>query len=54
MYIGVEYAIEIYLDLLECALPIAIIFGIGNLICNIILTAAFTGKLDLSGRGRYL
>lgn len=54
MDIGIEYALAIYLDLLGAALPIAIIFGIGNLICNIILTAAFTGKLDLSGRGRYL
>lgn len=47
-------ALDIYIQLLQNALPIAVIFGIGNLLCNIILTAAFTGKLDLSGRGRYL
>ena len=46
--------ISIYVDLLDWALPIAIIFGITNLIVNIILTAAFTGRLDLTGRGRYL
>lgn len=46
--------LTIYVDLLDWALPIAIIFGITNLIVNIILTAAFTGRLDLTGRGRYL
>jgi len=45
--------LRIYIDILDFALPVAIIFGICNLIVNIILTAAFTGRLDLSGRGRY-
>ena len=46
-------ALYIYIAILDYALPIAVIFGICNLIVNIILTAAFTGRLDLSGRGRY-
>ena len=50
----IDVLVSIYVDILSAALPIAIIFGIGNLIVNIILAAAFTGRLDLSGRGRYL
>lgn len=46
--------ISIYLSILDYALPIAVFFGIANLIVNIILSSAFTGSLDLSGRGRYL
>lgn len=52
--IGVQYVIEIYAETLATALPIAIGFGIANLIVSIFLNAAFTGRLDLSGRGRYL
>lgn len=47
-----QWAIGIYVDLAEIALPIAIAFGIGNLIVNIILGAAFGGRLDLSGGRR--
>ena len=47
-------ALVIYIAILDYALPIAIVFGICNLVVNIILTAAFTGKLDLSGRGHYM
>lgn len=46
-------ALVIYMSILDYALPIAVVFGICNLIVNIILTAAFTGRLDFSGRGRY-
>lgn len=46
--------LSIYIAILDYALPIAIVFGICNLVVNIILTAAFTGKLDLSGRGHYM
>lgn len=46
--------VSLYLSCLAIALPVAIVFGIGNLIVNIFLTAGFSGKLDVSGRGRYL
>lgn len=52
--IGVQYVIEVYAEMLGSALPIAVGFGIANLIVSIFLNAAFTGRLDLTGRGRYL
>lgn len=46
--------VDIYLDMLAIALPIAVFFGLSNLVVNIFLKAAFTGKLDITGRGSYM
>lgn len=41
----VELAINIYVDILENALPIAIVFEFCNLIVSVFLRVAFGGKL---------
>jgi len=46
--------VGLYLACLAIGLPIAVVFGLANLIVNIFLTAGFSGRLDVSGRGRYL
>ena len=41
----VEFAIEIFREILEIALPIAVVFEIGNLIVGTFMRVAFGGKL---------
>lgn len=40
-----EWAIDVYVEIVKVALPVAIVFRFCNLITNTILTAAFGGKL---------
>lgn len=41
----VEFAIATYTEIMEVALPIAIVFAIGNLIVGTFLRTAFGGRL---------
>lgn len=41
----VEFAIETYTAILESALPIAIVFGLGNIVVGTFMRVAFGGKL---------
>lgn len=41
----VEFAIATYTEIMEIALPIAIVFSVGNLIVATFLRTAFGGKL---------
>lgn len=41
----VESAVEIYVSLMVAAVPIAVVFELGNLVVGIFLRAAFGGKL---------
>lgn len=41
----VDFAINAFTEILEIALPIAIVFEIGNLIVSTFLRVAFGGKL---------
>ena len=40
-----EIAVNIYMQMLEVAIPFALVFNIGNIIVNSVLTAIFGGKL---------
>lgn len=41
----VEFAVESFTQILEIALPIAIVFEVGNLIVGTFMRVAFGGKL---------
>lgn len=41
----VDFAVSAYTQIIEMALPIAIVFEIGNLIVNTFMRVAFGGKL---------
>ena len=41
----VEFAVATFTEIAEIALPIAIVFNIGNLIVSTFLRAAFGGRL---------
>lgn len=41
----VEFAIQTFTDILQIALPIAIVFEIGNLIVSTFMRTAFGGRL---------
>ena len=41
----VEFAVQTFLEILEVALPIAIVFEIGNLIVRTFMRVAFGGSL---------
>lgn len=43
----VEFAIQTFTDVISLALPIAIVFEIGNLIIGTFMRVAFGGKLWL-------
>lgn len=43
----VEFAVETFAEIMKMALPIALVFEIGNLIISTFLRAAFGGKLWL-------
>lgn len=45
-----EMAIELYTQIAEVAVPIAVVFEVCNLIVGMFLRAAFGGRLWLSGR----
>lgn len=41
----VEFAIAIYTEIINICMPIAIVFGLGNMIVSTVLNAAFGGRL---------
>lgn len=41
----VDLAFELYMGLMEYAIPIAVVFEVSNLLIGIFLRAAFGGKL---------
>jgi hypothetical protein len=41
----VDFAVNTFTQIVECALPIAIVFGIGDLIVSTFLRVAFGGRL---------
>lgn len=41
----VEFAIDAFTQIVEIALPVAIVFEVGNLIVNTFMRVAFGGKL---------
>lgn len=41
----VEFAVQTFTEIMEIALPIAIVFEIGNLIVGTFMRVAFGGKL---------
>ena len=41
----VEFAIETYTQIVQYALPVAIVFSLGNLIVGTFMRVAFGGKL---------
>lgn len=43
----VEQAVELYISVVEVALPFALVFGLGNVLLTTFLRAAFGGKLWL-------
>ena len=49
MYELSTWAFQIYADILVIVLPVAIAFGIGNLCCNMFLSASFGGKIKIAG-----
>lgn len=40
-----DLAMDLFVDVLNCALPFAVVFAIGNLVVCTFLRAAFGGKL---------
>lgn len=48
----VQEIVDIYVRMLQIALPIAAVFGFGNLAVDTFLTAAFGGGLKLGGGRR--
>lgn len=44
-----ECAKDCYLQMLEFALPFAIVFNVGNMIVNTLLSVMFGGKLCIKG-----
>lgn len=49
--ISIADAVEMYVDILEYAFPCAVVFGIGNILVNMFLSAMYSGNIRLSGRG---
>lgn len=41
----VDFAVSVFTDLMTMALPIAIVFEVGNLIVGTFMRAAFGGKI---------
>lgn len=41
----VDFAVSVFTQIVEIALPVALVFELGNLIIGTILRAAFGGKL---------
>lgn len=47
-----QFCIDLYTEILSRAVPIAFAFGMGNVLCNMVLNAAFGGRLSLGGEYR--
>lgn len=45
----VELALNLYMSVVEYAVPIAVVFSVGNLIVTTMLRVAFGGKLYFGG-----
>lgn len=45
----VTWSAQLYVSIAEYAVPIALVFGISNLIVNTFLGVAFGGKLKIGG-----
>lgn len=45
----VELALNLYLSIVEYAVPVAVVFSVGNLIVTTMLRVAFGGKLYFGG-----
>lgn len=41
-----KLALDLYVMIVEAAVPFAVVFAVGNLIVNTFLKAAFGGKLE--------
>lgn len=41
----VDLAVQCYVSILEYALPVAVVFGLGNIVVGTFLRVAFGGKL---------
>lgn len=50
---GVQDFVNLYAHMLEKAIPLAFVFGMGNVLVNMVLTAAFHGRLTLGSGGGY-
>lgn len=44
-----ELALQLYTEVAEIAVPVAVVFSVGNLIVNTFLRVAFGGKLYFGG-----
>lgn len=44
-----QFALDVYGQIVECAIPVAFVFGMGNLIVNTFLSVAFGGRLRIGG-----
>lgn len=44
-----DFAVSVYTQIIEYAIPIAFVFGMGNAIVNTMLSAAFGGRMRLGG-----
>ena len=47
-----QFALDVYQQILEAAIPIAFVFGMGNVIVNTFLSAAFGGRMRIGGGKR--
>ena len=47
--VPIEEAVELYAAIVSVALPIALVFGIGNIVIGTFLTAAFGGGIRFGG-----
>lgn len=45
----ISQAVELYVAIIQEAIPYALVFGLSNLIVNTFLSAAFSGKLKIGG-----
>ena len=45
----VEQAIQLMVQLVSEVMPVALVFGLSNLLINTVLSAAFGGKLKIGG-----
>ena len=45
-----RFALSLYTDIAEIAIPIAFVFGMCNLIVNTFLSVAFGGRLKIGGK----
>ena len=48
----VNLAVQCYVHILQGALPVALVIGLSGVLVNMILTAGFTGRLQIGGGDR--